>query len=357
MKLYHHPMPSSIKQYEMNICECISFSRTQTMGVAMIMVMLFHMNTPYFSVFGHWGVDIFMFVSGFGIYHALNNNYSISFFYKRRLVRIMPAAIISGSVIAMLNYGFDYVAVHDFFLPYGGDYVLWGCGLHLWYIRSLLLLYLLSPILFSFIQNKLTLSTFILIILFLFPLCYALQSLTPIFPRTCRLLYTMTTCWTIVRFPAFFCGMIVACYGSKYKIKKARDVSLALLLLCFSLSIRNASLDGTLPGSSIDYIGMLWNNIQYIFLIPSIILLCVVMGHITSHIKGKNIVSIVLRWIGQCSLEIYVVHEAVYMVLEKVLTESCPMPYYFTSAILLSLILAALLKRVCHVCVRKLCPV
>ena len=81
------------------------------------------------------------------------------------------------------------------------------------------------------------------------------------------------------------------------------------------------------------------------------------MGHITSYIKEKNIVSIVLRWIGQCSLEIYVVHEAVYMVLEKVLTESCPMPYYFTSAILLSLILAALLKRVCHVCVRKLCPV
>ncbi len=343
-KPYHVPMSSSVRQCGLNMCECISFARTHTMGVAMILVMLFHMGTPYFSIFGHWGVDIFMFVSGFGIYHALNNHSSVSSFYKRRLVRVMPAAIISGIVIAAINYGFNYVAVQDFFLPYGVDYVLWGCGLHLWYIRSILILYLLAPFLFLFIRKRLTLPLFILIILSLLPLCYALQSMAPLFPRTCRLLYLMTTCWTIVRFPAFLCGMIVACYGTKYKINAVRDASLALLLLCISIVIRNFSLDGALPGSNASFIGILWNNTQYLLIIPSIILLCVGMGYTASYLSETNIISIVLRWIGQHSLEIYVVHEAVYRVLKRLLLESFLMLYYPVLAILLSMILARLLK-------------
>ena len=59
----------------------IARSRTFLMGLAMIVIMLFHNSFGVlgyfalpFSVYGHWGVDVFIFLSGFGIYHALKKN-------------------------------------------------------------------------------------------------------------------------------------------------------------------------------------------------------------------------------------------------------------------------------------------
>ena len=56
----------------------ISEVRTPLMGIAIIMVMLFHsdfgvlgcLNKP-FAHYGHWAVDIFLFLSGFGISYLL----------------------------------------------------------------------------------------------------------------------------------------------------------------------------------------------------------------------------------------------------------------------------------------------
>lgn len=344
----------TIGQRSINMCDCISSGRPYSMGLAMILIMLFHMGIPYFSVFGHWGVDIFMFVSGFGIYYSLHKTSSLFSFYKRRLVRIMPATVLFGIVIVILNCLFNRIANSGFGLPYGGDYVLWGCGLHLWYIRSLVVLYLLSPFLYSFIRLRISLPFFICIVFFLFPLCYALQSLAQILPPSCRLLYVMTSCWTVMRFPSFFCGMIVACYGSRFKSNVVRDVIIALFLMFLALGIRRAHLDGTLPGKHIELVEMIWHNTQYLFLIPIVMFLCVGMGYMFSRLSEKNILSVVLRWLGSYSLEIYVVHEAVYGVLKKILSGSCPISIYYIAAISFSLLLALLLNRVCCVVVRGL---
>ena len=56
----------------------ISEKRTLLMGVAMLSIMLFHQGwiwgwNPFFAFFhfyGNWGVDIFFFVSGFGLYYS-----------------------------------------------------------------------------------------------------------------------------------------------------------------------------------------------------------------------------------------------------------------------------------------------
>ena len=73
-----------------------------------------------------------------------------------------------------------------------------------------------------------------------------------------------------------------------------------------------------------------------------------------SRLSEKNILSVVLRWLGSYSLEIYVVHEAVYGVLKKILSGSCPISIYYIASISFSLLLALLLNRVCCVVVRGL---
>ena len=71
----------------------ISEHRTLLMGVAMLSIMLFHQGwiwgwNPFFAFFhfyGNWGVDIFFFVSGFGLYYSLKRDYNVISFYKRRM--------------------------------------------------------------------------------------------------------------------------------------------------------------------------------------------------------------------------------------------------------------------------------
>ena len=98
------------------------------MGVAMIMIVLFHVSQTLNSddvigklfnyVFGEgWvGVDLFFLLSTFGLCYSYNNN-SLSHFYKRRIFRLIPLyplALIIGIVGNNLDISH---ALWTFFLP------------------------------------------------------------------------------------------------------------------------------------------------------------------------------------------------------------------------------------------------
>ena len=85
-----------------NIYGLISKHRSELMGVAIIIVMLFHLdfnidrfpfsliNYPI-TICGSIGVDIFLLVSGFGLYLSLQQNNDFISYFKKRLIRILPA--------------------------------------------------------------------------------------------------------------------------------------------------------------------------------------------------------------------------------------------------------------------------
>ena len=85
----------------------ISKYRTPLMGLATIWVSLFHFRcvmgvSPFglFDAMGYGGVDIFLFLSGFGLYVGYKND--IKYFYKRRFLRIYPTyilVILIGTII------------------------------------------------------------------------------------------------------------------------------------------------------------------------------------------------------------------------------------------------------------------
>ena len=76
----------------------ISKYRGQLMGFAILIVALFHSSivhtndlVDFFCFSGDMGVDIFFFLSGFGMYYACLKKQTYGQFMKKRMVRIVPA--------------------------------------------------------------------------------------------------------------------------------------------------------------------------------------------------------------------------------------------------------------------------
>ena len=134
----------------------ICVNRQLLMGGSIILILLYHAfcwippeKENYFKVFkyGYIGVDIFLYLSGFGLCYSYTKQ-SILNFYIRRIIRIFPLYIISGTILSSIFIILgEHISAWDFFcnistLSYyhvGGTY--WN-----WYIPAIVLLYFLFPL-------------------------------------------------------------------------------------------------------------------------------------------------------------------------------------------------------------------
>ena len=124
------------------------------MGIAIVMVVLYHYNTGlgFQKLFypGFLGVDVFLFFSGYGLCRSYETH-SLPDFYKRRFIRILPMFLLLAIVKCSLyttNEG--TLSVMDWIcslttLSY------WGVGGIFidWYLCGLMLLYIIFPVLYS----------------------------------------------------------------------------------------------------------------------------------------------------------------------------------------------------------------
>ena len=92
----------------------LSEYRSSLMGFAILYIMFFHLegHCPYihshFFILGNTGVEIFLLLSGLGLYYSLSreNTINIKLFYKKRMLRILPAfwmVIIPLSIINLIK--------------------------------------------------------------------------------------------------------------------------------------------------------------------------------------------------------------------------------------------------------------
>ena len=127
----------------------ISTYRSELMGWSIFWIMILHFGfysivpLGFVAQYGYAGVEIFMFVSGFGLYFSLDKNPSLLIFYRRRLLRIFPTYYIIGLLTSFLIF-------HDTVFQYLFRYTTIGFwlkdGLFAdWFVPSILLLYLLAP--------------------------------------------------------------------------------------------------------------------------------------------------------------------------------------------------------------------
>ncbi len=143
----------------------LSKYRGELMGAAMLFVILFHIGMPKTNLFyslhkcGNVGVDMFLFLSGIGLWFSWSKSQLLGQFYRRRLLRLYPAWLI----MAMLFYIPNYL-----YAPHGGyspniyhlianiavGWSFWRVDdLTFWFVPAIMALYLCAPFYMQLIRK------------------------------------------------------------------------------------------------------------------------------------------------------------------------------------------------------------
>ena len=142
----------------------ISRFRAEQMGAAMLFVILFHValdrGDPFYGLrrCGNVGVDIFLFLSGVGLWFSWVKTPDVLRFYRRRLLRIVPTWI----VVATAFYLPDYLGArrfsHSIVDLIGAITINWDFWLHdeltFWYVPAIMALYLVAPWYMRLVQSR-----------------------------------------------------------------------------------------------------------------------------------------------------------------------------------------------------------
>lgn len=146
--------------------DILSRYRSELMGIAILWIMAFHtvelkhnrlpecMSDLYGVLFhGYLGVEIFLLLSGIGLYYALKKNDSLSHFYRKRLQRLL---------IPYLAISFCFFGYHDLlvsgnieqFIKDISMYSFWVEGNRMvWFIALIIPLYVVYPGVFKVINS------------------------------------------------------------------------------------------------------------------------------------------------------------------------------------------------------------
>lgn len=135
----------------------ISTYRSELMGWAIVWIMMLHFTFTqikplgFIAQYGFAGVEIFMMVSGLGLFFSLEKDNNLQHFYKKRLLRIFPTYYFLGIFGSILLY-------HDNFWHYLFRYSTIGFWTgHIygeWYIPSIIVLYIAAPYIKKLFDKK-----------------------------------------------------------------------------------------------------------------------------------------------------------------------------------------------------------
>lgn len=219
----------------------ISRYRGELMGTAMLFVILFHVGLPREDAFfglrrmGNIGVDIFLFLSGMGLWFSWTKQPSFRHFYLRRFLRIIPAWILIASLYYIPDYLNLEITGHrghsTNFIDLIGDITInWDFWLHdeltFWYIPAIMFLYLVSPLYMSLIIKH-PIYRWLPVMMIMW--CILVQYVTPIHEAVGHL----EIFWS--RIPIFFIGINIA---AAVKRKETMDgASIWMIGLMFIMAL------------------------------------------------------------------------------------------------------------------------
>ncbi len=143
----------------------ISKYRKELMGIAIIWITLYHciadpveaLGIPVLRAIlnrGYLGVEMFLFLSGIGLYHSMHKNDAVRPFYLRRCTRTaIPWLMLSLPYWIVKTLILDKMSFRAMLLNWcGASFWLFGVK-SVWYVAFLLVLYALYPLIFR-IQRK-----------------------------------------------------------------------------------------------------------------------------------------------------------------------------------------------------------
>lgn len=137
------------------------------MTFAILGVLFSHTNNDYgifalnrLCTIGYGGVDIFFFLSGFGLYFSVSRRTDVLPFYRKRLLRLYPAFLVVVVLWLTINHRWSFA----YFLELASTIGYWfpaSCGWHYmaWFVSAIIPLYLIFPFYFRLFRRHPIAST------------------------------------------------------------------------------------------------------------------------------------------------------------------------------------------------------
>lgn len=275
----------------------ISRYRGELMGMAMIFIILFHIGLPRNDMFfglrrmGNVGVDMFLFLSGIGLWFSWAKHPNVKRFFKRRYLRIYPAWLIiaclyyiprfhGGGIMAWIDLVGDITINWDFWLH---------DELTFWYIPATMMLYIFAPPYMELIKRH-PVYRWLPVVMIMW--CILVQYVTPIHHAVGHL----EIFWS--RVPIFFIGINM---GEMVRKKETLDgMSIWMIIILFVATLASSIfLEQQKHGQFPLYI----ERMLYIPLtITSILLLNRVFRRTPKWFNNA------FKFVGALSLESYLIH-------------------------------------------------
>jgi peptidoglycan/LPS O-acetylase OafA/YrhL len=222
---------------DIELANCSRY-RGELMGAAMLFIILFHVGLPRWDIFfglrrmGNVGVDMFLFLSGIGLWFSWAKNPDVRRFFRRRYLRIYPAWLIVACLyyIPRFHGGSDIMAWIDLV----GDITInWDFWLHdeltFWYIPATMMLYLFAPPYMELIRRH-PIYRWLPVVMVMW--CILVQWVTPIHQAVGHL----EIFWS--RVPIFFIGINM---GEMVRQKERIDgTGIWMIILMFVMSFASS---------------------------------------------------------------------------------------------------------------------
>lgn len=261
----------------------ISTHRSELMGWAILWIMALHFTFTqikplgFIAQYGFAGVDIFMMVSGLGLYYSLDKDCHLARYYKKRFMRIFPTYYIIGIIPSLLLFNDDF-STYLFRYTTIGYWI--GAPYEEWYVPAIVMLYLIAPIIKKAIDYRMFLLVILSTIVILSVVYYITDN---------AIIFNRGHFFLLYRIPAFVLGMTCA-YWIKNKVTKKYFVWLVFVGIPFFTIFFPRHHD-------------IYNYKYYslLFLLPFFTIMLILFSK-----NAKNLSTVVSK-IGNASLEIYLI--------------------------------------------------
>ena len=256
----------------------VSDYRTYLMGISILWIILFH--TAWYLWFpkvieifqrsGNYGVDIFIFVSVYGLYRSMQNHRTLRQWYVRRLKRIIPSFLIVTTMLAFIECWSvtDYIkeiAFIGFLLPNIKYEVVF------WYIPAILIFYAIFPYVYKYRKKR--------VIYIFIPLAYIFCNYFTHYIQSMN--YSLFLCFFFMRIPIFLIGLLYA--DNEGKLMSLCEKKHVLAIIAFSatcfllfLAVCNKWIELQIP------------NQQSVYIIGALPFICFVSYVLQERIKIFN---------------------------------------------------------------------
>ncbi len=310
----------------------ISRYRGELMGIAMIFIFLFHVALPRSDMFfglrrvGNIGVDMFLFLSGVGLWFSWMKHPSLKLFFKRRYLRVYPAWFI----ISCLYYipHFHGGGVRAWVDLIGDITINWDFWLHdelkFWYIPAMMMLYLFAPPYMQLIRRH-PVYRWLPVVMILW--CILVQYVSPIHNAVGHI----EIFWS--RVPIFFIGINM---GEAVRRKDKMDgASIWMILIVFAMTLSaSIFLEQELHGHFPIYV-------ERMLYIPLTITTILLLNRVFR--RTPKWFNTIFKFVGALSLECYLIH--IHFVLDYI-PKTCGYWTTFLVCVVITMPLAWLLSKI-----------